>query len=181
MAFLEAQAWSRAMDGYTAHGASATTIDGHGLDDRKERTRVQRASYAWLAMAACVLVSFVVGAAAQHVFSQFQSRTVATVVEADGAGNALPTDGARAGEDGLVPQGDRPGTLAHAIPDRSSAGPAEMFGGSPSPAQLLEALERSGHQIHRQQGIVPFSFRDGRQGFVPVEDLYVVPTQLTTY
>lgn len=52
---------------------------------------------------------------------------------------------------------------------------ARSLGASALPAQLREALERSGHRVVRQQQIIPVELNDGRRLVMPVEEVRVMP------
>jgi hypothetical protein len=43
------------------------------------------------------------------------------------------------------------------------------------PPEILQMLERSGHQIVRQRKLVPVDLRDGRRAVVPMDQLEIVP------
>ena len=188
-AFLEAQAWRRAFSGLSSdvNAPSCAVSQTSGAVSVGSRVKgfgacasVEPSHLPWYAMAACVLVALVVGAGAQHTFSRYQSKLASPMVEAERIGDRRSTDDRITPWKGISGQVGGPGTKG-ATPVGPVKEQEEMVDVATAPAQLLEALRRRGHRIHRQRGIVPFRFEDGRRGFVPVEDLYVVPANLRTY
>jgi hypothetical protein len=128
-----------------------------------------------------VFAAFTLGAVLQWTVSGHRPEPQSTVAAVDGADRGSPIDD-RVGLTGTpIAQETRPDRRIGPERVRGLQREAEVDIFSSSPKQMVEAFRRRGHQVHRQRGIVPFQLENGRQGFVPVEDLYVVPAKLTTY
>jgi hypothetical protein len=184
MAFLEAQAWRRAMiymasDRGSAHRAraqvkpSSASIGGH---QNPEAMRLRH----WLAMAACALVAFALGVGLAPPWQKGNvdpGPAVATMSERGDVGDSTApappgSDPFSRSESELLVSG-QPGEWSRGLPEWAQT--------TRETTEMLEALERRGHQVHRQRGLVPFRLEDGRSAVVPVEDLYVVPVRRSTY
>jgi hypothetical protein len=49
------------------------------------------------------------------------------------------------------------------------------------PVELIQELQRRGHQVQRQQQYVPVNLDDGRQGVIPVESYQITPVSRRAY
>jgi hypothetical protein len=186
MAFLQQQAWRGAMQNL-ARGLPPKGRDIHTpaefsqviCRDVELSGRNTARLAPWCALAAALLVAFGLGALSQLGLSIHLAQP-RSLIQARGA---LAGSGAGQTRPGPPDRARSPRVLAS--PDVSSTSdgpaPASRDDALASPGRLLEALRQSGHQVHRQRGFVPFSSEDGRAGWIPVEDLYVLPANYRTY
>ena len=191
MAFLEAQAWRRAMVGMAQdvespmgerpHHTQPTCAVTQGRVADEALTREQPHRLGWFAAAAGILISFALGAASQHFLPSHDVDFPRSVAGREGFNSRPRRDQSAISASDVPPQQFRSdGSL---VPERLDglAGRSDWEFEPSAPFGMLEALEQAGHKIHRQRGFVPFRLEDGRQGFVPVEDLFVVPVNRITY
>lgn len=185
MAFLEAQAWRRAMTGLASSAGSGSTEslpahrpDGAGAKGCANRRMIDNS---WLATAASIFVAFLVGVLSQRVLSHPHGASAPEeAVTHTLAEHSLDRGRVEASGNGVAAG---PTSEVNRGPEPPEAAPSDLdveYVSAPA-TKMLEALRQSGHQIERRRGIIPFRFDDGRRGYVPVEDLFVVPTRLATY
>lgn len=201
LAFLEAQSWRSEL------GDVQECIDNSTAAAVVENVRGGK-SFSWpvlLAMAASFLAAFVLGWGASDLPS-FVGGYSSKVVNAPKGGGGLQPPNVAQTIDGNVAQPPRIGAgelLDERLPQYLTlaigAGPDAQIvdlpvyeldeasleriaeQAEPLPADLLQTLHRSGHEVHRQQRLMPISLQDGGRVVVPVERIQITPVGINAY
>lgn len=195
LAFLEAQAMS---------GELAAIRRSPQKTDTPAVVRDVRVGYSaspplrWTllpAMAASFLVAFILGVMAPSLWPSGNRGPVSVPEFAGGVGKEAAagyanTQPRAVGNARLVVSG--PGDMQSEgaelpifeLPGDASGSLAQSWlsPGEPAlPIELIQELQRRGHQVQREQQYVPVNLEDGRQGVIPVESYQITPVSRRAY
>jgi hypothetical protein len=196
LAFLESQCWGEALHGLargdverTAAGGAAGTEAPYG--SRRPSPWLHRLTTG-LAMAATFLLALMIG----WQYGPHSSQRIGPAVDDMANGAALQAPSPVASQDARPPQATQgPRTSANpwqmvtvSVPgakpgqNQSIQLPAielnpsdnSWLGSIPSlPQDVLEALERTGHQVRQSRQLLPMRLKDGRRVVVPMDQIEV--------
>ena len=175
--------------------ASARPIAPPPADEQLTRPRASGgwvgAAGSYLAMAASVMVAFLIGVAGRDAYLQIKSQGQRGL-----GGSQIANDG-RMPATTFASHGGTPwGSLKLELDDGALAprqievpvveSPSGMSRylteGEPAlPTNVERELRRSGHTVERQRRLVPFDLEDGRRVVVPVDEVQVQPVRLKSY
>jgi hypothetical protein len=191
LAFLEAQAMS---------GELAALRRGQHWIDAPAAVASRKASppLRWTllpAMAASFLVAFILGVMLPSLWPSGNRGAVSVPDLAAGVGKepaagyvstqprsvgnarlVVSGPGGTQSEGGELPIFELPGDASGSLA-RSWLAPSEPA----LPIELIQELERRGHQVQRQQQYVPVNLEDGRHGVIPVESYQITPVSRRAY
>ncbi len=176
LAFIEAQAWHEELGGLRREMPARCPTPFP-----KERTRGVSAWSLLLAMAATFLIAFGIGN--RLPFADRSERL-----------NARPVGNGPEFE----PHDDQPIPLGNVVlevgegskvrrievpvyPMDHSHDVDHLFASPAVPRRVIRALEGMGHEVRRQQRLVPGSLQDGRRVVIPVEEFQIVPVGRRRY
>jgi hypothetical protein len=147
------------------------------------------------AMAASFLVAFILGVTLPSLVPSGNRGAVAVPESAAGVGDeptagyastqprtvgnarlVVSGPGGTQSEGGELPIFDLPGDASGSLAQRW------LMPGEPAlPLELIQELQRRGHQVQRHQQYVPVNLEDGRQGVIPVESYQITPVSRRAY
>lgn len=179
LAFLEQQTWRGETKAWT-NGTPETQIRSAPASVAR-RTWSTASAWTPLATAACVLVALGVWA----VLRDRDGSEPARIYRPEGAGVATSATPGTASQRGSAPNmrfvvdgGPNQNDEVVEVPlvDAGQMDEA-LFGTWPQsvPPEVLQMLERSGHQVVRERRLMPFDLRDGRRVVVPMDQVEIHP------
>ena len=207
LAFLEAQSWGREMQAVVREPAqnTASTTAQPVIGQRAQASRNVRAVYLPLALAASLLVAFMLGLAVRPSANggandRLDSTNAAFVAAHDTDGSGLAEPGDRPLPDDKENDGLRTGrwgTVKLVIDTGPDGGPREvelpavesdswdesLLTSAPAmiSPELKKVFERLGHQVRQERELVSFELDDGRQMIVPVDTVQFTPAANRVY
>ena len=195
LAFLEAQAMSGELAAIRRGTQSSVTLAVPRSTPAEHQASPPLRWTVLPAMAASFLVAFILGVMAPSLWSSGNRGAVSVPEFAGGVGNETApgyanTQPRAVGNARLVVSG--PGDMQKEgaelpifdLPGDASGSLAQSWltPGEPAlPIELIQELQRRGHQVQRQQQYVPVNLEDGRQGVIPVETYQITPVSRRAY
>jgi hypothetical protein len=195
LAFLEEQAMSGELAAIRRGTQSSVTLAVARNTPARDKASPPLRWTLLPGMAASFLVAFILGVMAPSLWSTGNRGAVSVPELVAGVGKEAAagyanTQPRAVGNARLVVSG--PGDMQSEgaelpifeLPGDASGSLAQSWltPGEPAlPIELIQELQRRGHQVQRQQQYVPVNLEDGRQGVIPVESYQITPVSRRAY